>query len=455
MNFNSEVKAKLYGKGFRKASEQEIIEEIKSWKSLQVTVFWENLRELKTELLRTQKELNFSYFIFPNFEAQNLSDEALPQKAKNAFNFWEKDEEVSFSSNLTFHKAQFVGNCNFKLTLFKEEVDFSNSHFYQDVNFNQTEFLKTTNFTKVQFKGESLFYNINFNKKILFDESGFHARTVFHECNFKQEAYFSLVSSKYRITFFSCYAKRISFKYSRINHAYFVKNNFKYLNLHGIAIQHPFFSDNKIKEAERETFAYIKHFFDNGDDYISANYYYAKEMQAYQKELFPKSNASFFKKVYHWFNKPNLGDKLVFGFSKIASNFGQNIFLPLYWILFAGAFFVGVNSEHSLLFIAFSLITLSLFVLSSSLIRKLTKQKKREDLVWLLSQTTLSFMAMGIWLYGGHFIEDFAKVINPVQILKGNNTYCQGIEFSCLLLRVFIATMVYHFVIATKRGVRR
>jgi len=455
MNFSAEVKVKLYGERFKEASQQEIMEEVESWKGLQTTMFWENLRELKKEFLSKNHKLDFSYFIFPNFENQQLSEESSPQKAEKAFNFWNEGEEVSFSKQLSFYKARFMGDTNFKSSLFKKEVDFSNVIFYQEVNFNQTHFLKASNFMKIQFKEESLFYNTHFEKKVFFDESGFHARTVFHKCNFDQEGSFSLVSSKYRITFFSCHAKRISFKYSRINHAYFVKNNFNYLNLHGIAIQNPFFSDNKVKEAERETFAYIKHFFDTRDDFISANYYYAKEMQAYQKELFPKSNASFFKKVYHWFNKPNLGDKLVFGFSKIASNFGQNIFLPLYWILFAGALFVGLKGEHALIFIAFSLMILSIFVLIISLLRKLSKQKKREDLVWLLSQTTLSIIVAGIIIYGGHFIGDFAKVINPVQILRGTNTYCQGIEFSCLLLRVFIATMVYHFIIASKRGVKR
>ena len=448
MNFSAEVKEKLYGSNFREASEQEIIEEVQSWKGLQVTVFWENLREIKQELLLEQNKLDFSYFIFPNFEPQNV-------KIKKPFNFWDEKEDLSFPFELSFYKAKFIGHINFKTTLFKEEVNFSHSTFYEDTNFNQTKFLKKANFTKTQFKNEALFYNVYFQEKVLFDESGFHGRTVFHECNFTSEASFSLVSSKYRITFFSCQAQRISFKYSRINHAYFVKNNFKYLNLHGIAIQIPFFSDNEIEEAERETFAYIKHFFDKGDDYISANYYYAKEMQSYQRKLFPRSNASLFKKSYHWITKENLGDKMVFGFSKIASNFGQNIFLPLYWILFAGTLFVGLKGEHSQKFILFSMVLLLIFSSLSYLFIKIFKKQKREDFIWLLAQATLSLLTVGLYLYHGQFISDFAKVINPVQILRGNNTYCQGIELSCLLLRAFIATMVYHFIIASKRGVKR
>jgi len=85
----------------------------------------------------------------------------------------------------------------------------------------------------------------------------------------------------------------------------------------------------------------------------------------------------------------------------------------------------------------------------------LLKKVERDDIMWLLSQATLSLIFVGIFLFDSTFLSDFAKVINPVQILKGNNTYCQDIELSCLLLRVFIATMVYHFIIASKRGVKR
>ena len=445
MNFTPKTKAKLYGESFRGASEQGIIEEVKSWKALQVSVFWENLREIKRELLAEKKELDFSYFIFPSFE----------ERSSKAFNFFESEEKQCFTTNIAFHKAHFIGQTNFNSVQFNQESDFSNATFHQDTNFNHANFAQKSNFKRAKFVDEALFYNVEFQKRVCFDELGFHGRTVFHECKFHAEVSFSLVTSKYRITFFSCYAKRISFKYSRINYAYFVKNNFEYLNLHGIAIQNPFFSDNRIKDAERETFAYIKHFFDDKNDYISANYYYAQEMRAYQKELFPKSNASFFKKLYHWFNKPNLSDKLVFGFSKIASNFGQNIFLPLYWILFAGMLFVGLKGEHNLLFIGYSLAILSLLIISTTLFRKLLKMKKREDLVWLLSQTVVSFFIVGYGLYGGEFIGNFAKVINPIKMIRSDSSYCHGIELSCLLLRIFIATMVYHFVIASKRGVRR
>ncbi len=448
MNFKPEVKAKLYGDNFKDASTEEIIDEVQNWKGVQVTVFWENLRELKKASLEQTNTLDFSYFVFPNFEA-------IPQTINSAFSFWEAYETLSFNHEVSFHKAKFVGKTNFKNIYFKEEIDFSNVVFYQGVNFKESHFLKKSCFKKVEFKEDALFYETRFEQQVLFDESVFYARTVFHKTHFEQEACFSLVSSKYRITFFSCHAKKISFKYSRLNHAYFVQNRFHYLNLHGIAIQNPFFSDNKIKEAERETFAYIKHFFDNGNDYISANYYYAQEMRSYQKELFPKSDASFLKKVYHWFNKPNLGDKLVFGFSKIASNFGQNIFLPLYWILFAGSLFVGLKNNHPYTFLLLSLALLTALVIGISILRKLTKYSQSEDFVWVLAQTTLSFIVVGIILYGGQFISDFAKVINPIQIIRGTNNYCQGIELSCLLLRVFIATMVYHFIIASKRGVRR
>jgi uncharacterized protein YjbI with pentapeptide repeats len=442
--FTPKIKSKLYGKDFRDASTYEIIEEVKKWGTLQLGVFWENLRTLKKELCSNEKALNFSNFIFPNFE-----------RTDKVCNFWTEDDAFTFNKKVNFTQAYFIGEVDFSNVTFKEDVNFLKAKFKDDVKFYHSTFEKELSFEKVQFKEETDFYYCTFVDKTNFDEVTFHAKTVFHQVRFEKKASFSLLSSKYRLTFFDCFAKKISFKYSRVENAYFINNHFEYLNLHGVAIQNPFFSDNDINEAERETFAYMKNFFDKRNDYISANYYYAKEMRAYQKELFPKTKTNFFKKFYHWFNKPNLGDKLVFGFSKLASNFGQNIFLPMYWILFAGAFFVGLKGIYSKEFILFSIMLLLILSSFSYLVRKVFKKQKREDVVWLLAQATLSLLTVGLYLYHGTFISDFAKIINPIQILRGTNTYCQGIELSCLLLRAFIATMVYHFVIASKRGVKR
>jgi uncharacterized protein YjbI with pentapeptide repeats len=444
LSFSSEIKSKLYGKDFYDASTYEIIEEVKKWGTLQLNVFWENLRTLKKELTLNEQELNFSNFVFPNFE-----------RTEKTSNFWTEDENFTFNKEVNFSEAYFMGEVDFSNVTFKENVNFSKAKFKDDVKFYYSTIEKEISFEKVQFKEETNFYHSNFLDKTSFDEATFHAKTVFHQVNFEKKASFSLLSSKYRITFFDCMAKKISFKYSRIENAYFINNNFEYFNLHGVAIQTPYFSDNDIKEAERETFAYMKNFFDKRNDYISANYYYAKEMRAYQKKLFPKTKVNFFKKILHWFNKPNLGDKLVFGFSKLASNFGQNIFLPIYWILFVGALFVGLKGKHNIEFIVFSIALLAILSSLSYLFLKIFKREKREDIVWLLAQATLSFVSVGIFLYHGTFIADFAKVINPLQLLKDSRNFCQGIELSCFMTKVFIATMVYHFVIASKRGVKR
>jgi len=444
INLSPKIKAKLYGDDFHNISRQGIIEEVETWKNLQISVFWENLRVLKKDLSNNNSIIDFSYFVFPNFE----------QTQKNC-NFWNEDEELTFTKEVSFANAYFVGEVNFSKTCFKHSADFSKVNFKGVVNFNNTIFEKELTFNRTQFRDEANFYHTSFQEKVVFDNVTFHTKTVFHQATFLKKGSFSPLSSKYRITFFNCVAQKISFKYSRIENAYFINNHFEYLNLHGVAIQNPFFSDNDINEAERETFAYMKNFFDKRNDYISANYYYAKEMRAYQKKLFPKSKANIFKKTYHWFNKPNLGDKLVFGFSKIASNFGQNIFLPLYWIIFMSTLFIGLKGNEAQNFMMYSIILLTLFIAISTLIQKLFKHKKREDSIWLLGQTTLSFIIIGIWIYKSQFIADFAKVINPLQLLKDPTNYCASIELSCFMLKIFIGIMVYHFIIASKRGVKR
>ena len=82
LSFSSEVKAKLYGKDFHDASTYEIIEEVKKWGTLQLSVFWENLRTLKSELTSNEIELNFSNFIFLIFGRQKKN---LPLTKKSIF----------------------------------------------------------------------------------------------------------------------------------------------------------------------------------------------------------------------------------------------------------------------------------------------------------------------------------------------------------------------------------
>jgi len=453
--FNAEIKSLLYGEDFKDASHQKIITAVQEYSSDEISKFWEILRKIKTDLRSNNSFLNFSYFVFPAFENTQLTGIGFPKKARKAFNFWEKDEEVIFNDAVSFYKANFVGVVHFQSCIFKESMDFSKTIVRGNINFSQTRFKKNTDFRGTQFKQESKFEHSYFEDTVSFEEVRFQGRTLFQETVFSKKSSFRSSNSKYRISFYSCTAQTISFNYSRIENAYFIKNSFQYLNLHGVAIENPFFSDNIIKEAGRETYAYLKHFFDRKKDYISANNYYAKEMSAYQKELFPKSKVNFFKKLYYWFNQPNLGDKLVFGFAKLASNFGQNIFLPIYWILFAGALFVGLQGEKSQQFILYSLSLLLILSIISYLFRKFFHKQKREDIMLPLAKATLSLLTVGLSLYQGAFISNFTKVVNPIQMLKGINTDCQGIEFSCLLLRVFIATMVYHFVITSKRGVKR
>ena len=455
MNFNSEIKSRLYGKSFKDASRQKIISHIEAYNSDEISSFWRALRALKKEFNNNKKEFDFSYFIFPAFETTQLSGEGMPKKARKSFNFWEKDEKVLFEEKLIFRKCDFRGEVNFQATVFKKDVDFSKAVILGNINFFESQFKNSISFMGTQFRKESEFYHTIFYQDVVFDEAGFHGRTVFHKTSFQGKSSFSIMNSKYRITFFSCSSKDISFRYSRIENAYFIKNHFDYLSLHGVAIQTPFFSDNIIKQAERETFAYIKHFFDDKKDYISANNYYVKEMLSYQKELFPESQLPFFKKIYHWFNKPNLGDKLVFGFTKLASDFGQNLFLPLYWILFVGFLFIGLNGKNSEVFIMLSLaLFLSLALLTFS-IKKIFKFSKAQAIKSFLRKATFSFFTSGLLIHGWGYIDQFAKIINPMRFLKNQENYCNNVAFSCLLLRVFVAVMVYHFITSVKRSIKR
>ncbi|HIP51405.1 MAG TPA: hypothetical protein EYG94_04875, partial [Campylobacterales bacterium] len=170
LSFSSEVKGKLYGKDFHDASTYEIIEEVKKWGTLQLSVFWENLRTLKSELTSNETELNFSNFVFPTFE-----------RTEETSNFWTAEEKFTFDKEVNFSKAYFMGEVNFSNVIFKKNANFSKAKFKDDVKFYHSTFEKELSFEKVQFKEEVDFYYSTFLEKASFDEATFQAKTVFHQ----------------------------------------------------------------------------------------------------------------------------------------------------------------------------------------------------------------------------------------------------------------------------------
>ncbi len=83
------------------------------------------------------------------------------------------------------------------------------------------------------------------------------------------------------------------------------------------------FLDIKVNVENRETARIIKDSFEQQNNFIEANKYYAKEMEAYEKELTPL----------------NTWDWLVLKFHGITSEYSQNWILPLVWI-FNVSFFI-------------------------------------------------------------------------------------------------------------------
>ena len=167
---------------------------------------------------------------------------------------------------------------------------------------------------------------------------------------------------------------------------------------------------NQTKKA-RDVYRQLKLTLDNYKDYFSANGFYALEMKANLRLLF-KNFKENIKKPINYFQ--NL---LIYGSGWLFSNFSQSIFRPLFWIIF----FTILMTNH-------------LFN-------------------WNINVELLihgDFSQLDIKEY----LNDFARTLNIFKLFK-NEEIIKNNEFWYLIYSIVIATLIYQFIIAVRRRVKR
>lgn len=82
---------------------------------------------------------------------------------------------------------------------------------------------------------------------------------------------------------------------------------------------------------DRETFRIIKHSFDAVGNHVDGNAFFAKEMRAYRREL--KGSTRYAERFLLWCNL-------------VLSDFGQNWWLPIFWLVVSVTAFAGLRYGH-------------------------------------------------------------------------------------------------------------
>lgn len=192
-----------------------------------------------------------------------------------------------------------------------------------------------------------------------------------------------------------------------------------------------------IKVANRETARVIKESFENKNNIIDANSFYALEMIEREKEL-------------SW--DKNFLEKLVFSFHGWSSNHSQDWLLSLFWIFnisfIASMFGFRLNENSTVLEILDRTLFSSLSIIAIGII---VFNLKKYISNWSLGIVTLIMYSIHSSVMGSYSLDDMSNKINPFSIVpKG-----QDLTFGMLIFKIIIAYLIYQLIISIRQNTRR
>lgn len=246
----------------------------------------------------------------------------------------------------------------------------------------------------------------------------------------------SFSSSEFNSTEISnnIFAKKIDFLEVLFNNINFKLCNFEELILKDVEIKKELnlatsIYNKKINcfklitnDINRETARILKDSFEQQNNFIEANKYYAKEMEAYKKELTPSN-------FIQW---------IVLKLHEISSEYSQNWILPLIWIFNISALYFLIDTI--MFYYVDKILAGSLIFLIVVLIFNYLNK--------YLKNTFILLLTIFLYIFFDINLNEIAKLINPFS--KSNN-----LTFSLLILKVFVAYLAYQFIISLRQNTRR
>lgn len=150
-----------------------------------------------------------------------------------------------------------------------------------------------------------------------------------------QSADFYYIDSESFLALHAKFTEKLRFDYATIKKIVFTGDALiQHFSCLHATFEEAYFNGATIHDGDRDAFRILKKSFDEQGDHIQANEYYSHEMAAYGKELEGK-----------W--KTHFEDKIIFYLSQAISNFSQSWFQPLLWILYWSIFLYFFQSLHN------------------------------------------------------------------------------------------------------------
>ena len=318
-------------------------------------------------------------------------------------------KESTFESKV---KIQFydIQDASFYNTKFQDLADFYNTKF-NEVVFERTDFEKIAVFSEVEFHQDVDFKYTKFLGKSIFRDTVIKGKLNLRDTIFDNEANFLDITSISRK------------KYNEKTKEY------------------EFIGEPKdIKVANRETARIIKNFYDNSNNIIEANKFYALEMKEREKELIKDIK-----------NGKNIVDWLIFKAHAISSNHSQDWLLALFWIIVIGALYTIISfcsTNTCLNNINTPILIGSIFLVSLYNLHVYNKNDYKQFTKYIfLFLLLVNYFA----LTKDVTLSCLADKINPFSIMTSKDP----ITFGLLMFKITIAYLIYQFIVSVRQNTRR
>lgn len=337
------------------------------------------------------------------------------------------------STSLEFKKCNFKNNdLNFKNRVFEKKfsikecfnikkIDFYNSVFNDKFRFQKCKISEKALFNNTRFKDLADFYHSTFNK-VSFTRTTFEDIAVFTKMAFKENADFQ----------YTTFEKLSLFRSTTFQ---------KELNLQdSIFKENANFLDIRVNTLNRETARIIKDSFEQQNNIIEANKFYALEMKEREKELDKDKKNNFFE----W---------LVFKIHGLSSNHSQNWVLALFWIVnisfvysFLSYYQCYFEDSRALVYSLAFCITM-IFFIETSLIASLRENQSKIAIFFI---TVLNFLVYR-FSTNDPYLKYFSTNLNPFSIMHDNDP----LTFFTFIYKITITYLIYQFVVSIRQNTRR
>ncbi|MFW3399873.1 pentapeptide repeat-containing protein [Aliarcobacter butzleri] len=405
------------------------------WDEKKVKKFWKKFKKLiekKTNLSEKESYFRFDGFIFPKMDQNTFKDYTFDCDLVFTQNCsFEGDIDffqTIFNRQIYFNDCKIKGKVSFGKSIFKDRFTFNNMKEIKEVFFKHTEFKE-----KVEFK-KSHCEEVDFENTTFEDLADFN-KTCFNEINFYKTTFKDI--SVFTETIFN---KKVDFKHTTFEKLSIFRNSefIDSINLKdAIFKEKANFLEIKTDVSNRETARIIKDSFEQQNNIIEANKYYALEMKEREKEL------DFKKDFFEW---------LVFKIHGLSSNHSQDSTLALFWIINLTFFYSYLNiqpNDKILVFkIIFSCIAISVIACMTI---KIPEENKERRWLTTIPTTIVCYVFYGYLVETDWQLSEFSKNLNPFSIMRGD----EPITLGTLIFKIIIAYLIYQLIISIRQNTRR